>query len=544
MKFGTGRQGFAVLLPGILAVQGILLMIPGGLYVNGHEGDLLHTLEAADRIAGGQWPHVDFMTPLGLFAFGPIAAMQAAGLPPGQSVLAAYLLVAACLLPGIWHIGQSRMAPWMRPVFGLWMILLTTALVFGGDQATLSVSMYYNRWGWAIATLVVLAVLLPRREGTADSSGDGILIGLGMASLGLLKMTYFVSLAPAVLVFFVMNRAWRALGAAVVAALVAAVLVTLLVGDLWFWGRYLGDLLFVAGSGTRPKPGLEFADIVAGPANLPATAALMAAIVALRLGGRPKPGLLLLLLAPGFFFITYQNWGNDPQWLMILLFALLCLCPGPGQARFRGRDARPFILSIALIAGTLTAPSILNIGFSSLRGVFLDRGGYLQAVPGPRFADVFIEAKRSFKPVGQIDLPPIDTPELPPGEEDEAAQEGPVRVAGETLENCEAYSALVGVLRHVGNELSGIPEMRGAHLLTADILNNLWMFSAVARLDGGAPWYYGGRPGFAQADHLLVPLCPVSPKARRVVLSIVEKDGWNLREIRRTPHYILFRRLR
>ena len=385
----------------------------------------------------------------------------------------------------------------------------------------------------------------PKNKRTRGPSwADGALIGLSMAVLLLLKLTYFISLAPAVLVYFALHRAGRAFLVALAVAALLAILVALLVGDLWFWGRYLGDLLFVAGSDTRPKPGLEFSAIVANPKNLPASVGLMASVVVFRLGGRKSAGLILLFLAPGFFYITFQNWGNDPQWLMIQVIVLLALCPAAGAARIRNIDVRTIMSALALIAATIAAPSAINITFSTVRAAFLDRSKYVAAIPGPDFTDIYLEHARSFKPVGQVDLPAIDAPQAPPPGGEEKDEPPPVVVNGETLEKCEAFSALVGTLRHIGTELAAIPEMQGSNLLSADILNSFWMVAPVRRLPGAAPWYYGGRPGFKAVDHLLVPLCPVSPKARQVVLSLVAEDGWMLREISRTPHYILYRRLK
>lgn len=538
-----GRGGYAVFLVAVLGFQAVLLLAPGGLYVNGHEGDLLHTLEAATRIAEGEWPHLDFMTPLGLFTFAPIGLLMAVGLAPGQALLASYVLVAACLLPGIWHLGNSRMGPRLRLFFGVWVVFLITALVYGGDEPTISISMYYNRWAWALTALIALTILLPPKGEGATPRADGVLIGLCMAALLLIKLTYFISLAPAVLVYFIVQRAGRAFMAALLSALVVALLVTLLVGDLWFWGRYLGDLLFVAGSDTRPKPGLEFSGIVANPKNLPATVGLLISVAVLRLGGRAQAGLILLLLAPGFFYITYQNWGNDPQWLMIQVFALLALCPASGVASIRGFDARNLVLILTLVAATVATPSVINIAFSTIRGALLDHDKYVLALPGTIYRDVYIAYDRSFDPVGQIDLPAIDAP-VAPDADGKTEEDAAVVVNGEILQKCEAFSALVGTLRHIGAELSGMPQLQGASLLSADILNSYWMVAPVKRLPGAAPWYYGGRPGFAQVEYLLVPLCPVSPKAREVVLSIVAEDEWDLQEIRRTPHFILYRRAR
>ena len=60
-------------------------------------------------------------------------------------------------------------------------------------------------------------------------------------------------------------------------------------------------------------------------------------------------------------------------------------------------------------------------------------------------------------------------------------------------------------------------------------------------VDGtGAPWYYGGLPGIEDVDYLIVPLCPLIPAVRALVLEAVDEANIPLTEIRRTPLYILY----
>ena len=63
-------------LVGIVAVFGTILLMKGGLYLNRHEGDALHLIEIVRRMSLGQWPHLDFVTPLGIAGFWPIAAFM------------------------------------------------------------------------------------------------------------------------------------------------------------------------------------------------------------------------------------------------------------------------------------------------------------------------------------------------------------------------------------------------------------------------------------------------------------------------------------
>ena len=124
--------------------------------------------------------------------------------------------------------------------------------------------------------------------------------------------------------------------------LVVAALVTLLAGTPLFWLAYLRDLVTVAGSEVRPQPGLPFAAVVGAPAYMGGS------LVPLLGGDLPAPGRAAgsrgwccCCWCPAFFYVQYQNWGNDPQWLGLLGLLLVALRPaarGPQRARLGRRQ--------------------------------------------------------------------------------------------------------------------------------------------------------------------------------------------------------------
>ena len=71
----------------IVAMCGVSLL-KGGVYISKHEGDTLHMLQIVFRMAEGQWPHIDFMTPIGALAASPIALFVKLGFGVGNGVLA------------------------------------------------------------------------------------------------------------------------------------------------------------------------------------------------------------------------------------------------------------------------------------------------------------------------------------------------------------------------------------------------------------------------------------------------------------------------
>jgi hypothetical protein len=75
----------------------------------------------------------------------------------------------------------------------------------------------------------------------------------------------------------------------------------------------------------------------------------------------------------------------------------------------------------------------------------------------------------------------------------------------------------------------------GRPMLLADTVQSLWLFGDFAPLPGGAPWYYGGLPGGAAAQIMVVPLCPVYDDARDEMLAAAAAQGWTLHEVHRGP---------
>ena len=154
-----------------------------------------------------------------------------------------------------------------------------------------------------------------------------------MAFLLLCKVTYFAAFAPVVLVALLLRKAWGSLIGSLVAGLQVMGVTTAFAG-FGFWGAYLGDLLTVAGSDVRAQPGAGLQTIIGAPAYLGGSLVLLLGVVLLRQAGEDALGLLLLLLVPGFIYVTFQNFGNDPQWLMLL--AILLLVPQPDADKLNG----------------------------------------------------------------------------------------------------------------------------------------------------------------------------------------------------------------
>ncbi len=540
MKRADGLYLGAFLVAVLLALGGAALL-KGGFFIGKHEGDTLHLLQLVERMSRGEWPHLDFHTPIGVLAIAPIALMVRAGLGAGMALLAAQVLVAALLLPAIWHVARSRFAGGRAYAFGALVLVLVLALVHGTAEPTVSISMHYNRWAWAVAFLVIATAMLAPLEGRACPAADGLILGTGAALLALIKITYFVAFAPPVLLLLASRRQWRALGVALAAGLAVAALVTLLAGP-GFWLAYIDDLQTVRKSGFRANPGLPFGQVVAAPAYMAASLTALLAVVLLRQSGRAVEGLAMLLLAGGFFYVTYQNFGNDPQWLALLGLMLWQLAPAPGLKNALGWDLREAMRLTALAALLMAAPSLLNLAYSPFRHLAADPADYRPLLPGTgTHQDLQTMAARAEKIVAQIALESQGNA-FGPFTNPAAREKTRTSFQGEELPICDMkvgaapwYAAMSADLR-----ASGLAE--GRTVFTADMMSAFWLYGAFEPLPGASPWYYGGLPGWENADYLLVPLCPMAAFVRKIILEQISARGDKLTEVRRNEMYILYAR--
>ncbi len=521
---------FVLLL--VVLGQTALMLLAGGLRINGHEADLLHVLDVISRMVAGDRPSVDFMTPLGITAFAPFAGLLALGTSHAKAILLGSGLVACLFLPAILHVAGSRMGGVVKWGFGLGLVIMMTAVVYGGDQATISISMYYNRWAWTISFLMLAVLFLT--PGDETPLRDGVIVGLGVGILATLKMTFAVALGPVVLLGLILRRDGRFFAALAVSLLIWLAAVTILAGGLDYWVSYVRDLLYVATSNLRARPGLSFGDVAAAPAYLPATAVLLLTVVFWRRVGLAREGLLLLVAAPGFIYITFQNWGNDPKWLFVLGIFLLVLRERAAGKTWFGADGRHASSLMATACLVMIAPSILNMGYSTVRHLALSADRFTPIFEG---SDIEFEIARNFEGAGSVGLPPVAITSEPVSIADDEVVETVLN--GEVLDYCQMTTGLLGVTRSIQEELGARNLVSGKRVLVGDIYDFLWLAGPFERNRGMAPWYYGAPSGFNGTELLVVPLCPISDRARRVKIQSIVDRGWGLSEVFRTEHFIV-----
>ena len=524
----------------VLVALSAASLLKGGLYIAKHEGDTMHLMQIVFRLADGQTPHLDFMTPIGALAFWPIAMLVKAGQGIGMAILWSQVIVALIFLPIILWVIWTRLSFWVGALFGLFVLVLLLALVHGEAQRAVSISMHYNRLAWSATFIAIISVMvLPvRGRGAVGGSIDGFIVGLMVCVMAMIKMTYFVSFAIPILIGLLLTEQKRALAVAMGTGVVVIAVITMFTGvDYWF--AYANDLLTVARSENRAAPGEPLDAVLGAPAYLGGSVAALVGVIFLRQGSVRVGGLLLFAFTLGFFYVTYQNFGNDPQWLLLLAVILLALRDDArGVVNNWGWDMRDALGIVAAIALALAAPSFFNLAYSPYRHLNIDVAEYAPILPR---GGVHTDLQSSNLRVNRVDARVALDGRIV-GLTTYEDREDPIEFMGETMAVCSLELGLPRVMDVIVRDLEEAGLADGKSLFAADIFSSHWLFGDLEPLAQGAPWYYGGLPGIQDADYLLVPLCPVLQDVQKQILEDIEGQvpAMGLTEIRRTGLYILY----
>ena len=531
---------YAAFLAVLIGVFGGVALAKSGLYLDRHEGDAAHMIEILLRMLDGQVPHLDFSTPIGILAFLPILLLSKSGMGLGQAFLAAQVLIAVILAPMVVRVAVSRLHGLAGWAFGAVVMALVLAVIHGEGDVAISVSMYYNRWAWAASFVLILLAVLPPAEGREAPRLDGLIAGLLQAVLALIKPTYFVAFVLPVALGFLMRGAMRSLVAGIATGLLVTVVMVAIYG-VDFFPAYINDLLTVTRSGTRAAPGMSLVEVMNAPRFLIGSLTLILSVIVLRQSGQALAGLLLLLLAPGFIYVTYQNFGNDPTWLILLCLLLMAQRPMRGQRVLFNADARNAVSALALVAFALIAPSLQNIMTSPFRLLAVETEDYVpQFASRSEIPDIFVKADRTSMVLGREAL--VDRyPELEPYIIESDRFEA-VTFLGETLPRCTLQAGEVALHSYMADRLKQPPFNfpPESEFFVADIASGIWILGGFAPLEGGAPWYYSGVPGIEHADAIIVPTCPIDVSTQRHALEAIEQAGLTLRPPLRDPMMLVY----
>lgn len=516
----------------LFAIDLALLMLPSKLMISAHEGDLMHMLDATMRMANGELPHLDFMTPIGILGFAPVAGFLALGFPVGKATLLADAALLALMLPAIWWLSATRLSRGQAYFFGAVMVVTMMAVVYGGSSSSISLSMYYNRWGWSFTFLLLVTILFKPRKDMAESWAAPLIVGLSMAALAMLKMTFFVPLLPVVVVILLTQKQGKLLLKAAAIGLLAGGLLLAWLG-VDFFLAYVHDLLVV----TRPESarvntGVSLSDIVASPGTIITSIILIAALVIFRKSGRMHQGLMVLVLAPAFAYITYQNWGNDPKWLFLLILYIWANLPEPEAKPVFGVPARQGALALIIASFTVIFPSIFAMATTPFRvAISAKTGDFAKLELNGGVSDIWLPERRVSDIMGEQAISgwPTLMPDL-----------DPLTINGFTFPDCKLSNTLMAQYSGMAQQIETVGAARGAPVLVADVLTYLWLLADIGRVHGAAPWYYGDDSGLANAAYLAVPLCPASPALRSAMLKQVKSGGYGLTEVYRSELMVLY----
>lgn len=495
-------------------------------------GDAIHMAQIVARMADGQIPHSDFVTPLGAMAFLPIVWLYKLGAGLGMAFAYAPVLIGIVLAPMIYWVGLTRLSPSGALAFGALVLVTLLAFVHGGTDATVAASMYYNNWCWAVAAVVVVMVALPNTRGEQGTRiVEPLILGLCVGFLILTKATFAVFLISAIVVALVMSKQSVLLLKGVGVALVMLIIVTLPFGVLTYWQGYVQDLLFVSQSVARAKPGDALAVLVLRPEQIVGVIGLIVGFVLLRQARLAAESLVFLLLAAGWILISHQNWQNDPHWLVVAGLILIGMSREVVLYNRFGWPVQTALRTVAVVLMAAGAPLWVTQAQSLMVHNGLNKAGFSAAFSNSRHADL------QFRAVTDGSYT-VTTPHLALV----AKTQEPTVFEGITLPTCQKSNGLVAELVQTGQVLDTLPQMAGAQVLYADWVNALWLFSDAAPLQGGAPWYYGGTTGFENAEYLVVPKCPMGQAVRGLILNAISaEDGLTAVLDAETPLFYLFK---
>jgi hypothetical protein len=505
---------YALYLIGVLFLLTLARMNDGSLLILSFDGDAVHMAQIVLRMADGQVPHQDFLTPLGVMAFLPIVWLVKLGAGVGAAFAYAPVLIGLFILPAIYWIGVSRLAPSGALAFGAVSLVSLMGLVHGGTDATVAVSMYYNNWCWAISGIIAVQVALPNpRRSLFANIIEPIFLGCCVGFLVLAKATFAVFLLPAILVALAMTKQFRLLGLGALVGVLFLIVFTVPFGLVGYWQGSVHDLLYVSQSAARAQPGDALSIMVWRPAQITGVLALIAGFVFLRQARLVVEPLVFLLLGAGWVLISHQNWQNDPHWLIVAGLILIGLSRDIIIYNRFGWPIQTALRTSAIVFFAAGLPLWMTQAQSLVVHSGLNSSKFSAALKNPHHDDLKFRRVQGGPYSVAVAHPALV-----------AAPKEPTVFEGKTMSQCQKIDGLVAELVQTGVALDRFAQTHGTQVLYADWVNALWLFSSAEPLKGGAPWYYGGTAGFENAAYLVVPKCPMGQVVRGLVLNAITAD--------------------
>ena len=522
------RTHYGLFLIVVFSTLFFSLVKNGDLLLTGFVVDALHSILISMEISKGSVLHSDIHTPLGILAFLPVSKLMDFGFGAGKALAYANALIAFVMLPAIYWVGVSRFDGVVRFLFGGMVLLFSMALLHGGIKTGVDMSMYYNRWCWAVASLIFAIVLLPASNEPTAGRWDGVVLGTSAVFLIFTKMTFAALLGPVVLLALLMRQRWTCLAWTTgTFAVLAAVLLTYL-GGIQFGINYVGDLLTVYQSELRSSPSESLTYTAIGPQYFVGTICLFLALLFLRKEGFETEGALMLILAPAVIYIAYQNWGNDAFWTLPVAACLWQLSKGAGGETAK-RSMR--LAGVSVVMALTFVPVLQSLMLSNLIHVAIENEAF-----DPVLKD---EKDNSFKVLrSRLTKVVVETIQSPTDAEIETAS---VEFGGVTFADCRLKRGEVGHDLMLARGVDAVAETAGQPVLLADLVQVLPLMSNTTFPKGMSPWYYGGTQGFETSKYLAVPHCASLPAARLEIINALRDNGYVPTLLSNTKDLAVFR---
>lgn len=176
-----------LLVPAFAATLALMLIVPGQIYVARFSQDVLGFVDVADRTLKGQIANVDYDNVVGPLCSVFLAAGKWVGGNWGAMFPVATAIVIAAITPLLVYVIATRLTPITGLVFAAFILVLVAAPIMLGDMPRMmTFAMFYNRWGWAILSILFVMAL------PGGKPWDVPAIALGLAALFYIKMTFAV----------------------------------------------------------------------------------------------------------------------------------------------------------------------------------------------------------------------------------------------------------------------------------------------------------------------------------------------------------------